>query len=360
MSKGIIKKRLKYKKNNLIDFDSLLNSPEDYGFGSWLGKNIGNIAQTVGGAALTFVTGGAAAPIGMSMMASGVGGFANTAGQERQQNALNDSQNELNDANSRQIRGQNRLDQYNANNNLGMIPTFAMGGKLSVNKAKEMLKDGTAHGKKLTAKQKRYFGYIAGGGKSMQDGGLLDGEKVYLPIENKKYDDNLQMSRTWMNDIGKSKSIEEMYNTNVATYEGKPMNLKSFMDLPKGVRDYWRPDYAIEFHKNKLGLPNTYDEINKNVSPQPTYTPAMNYKKYGKSIFYVGSEVNKGMGGDIGSVPSFNDVNPVTEYKGGGTHKQNPNGGIQVGQKARVEEGEIRVDFDEGSYIFSNRIPYNK
>jgi hypothetical protein len=32
-------------------------------------------------------------------------------------------------------------------------------------KAKEILRDGTAHGKKLTKKQKGYFGVIAGGKK---------------------------------------------------------------------------------------------------------------------------------------------------------------------------------------------------
>ena len=41
---------------------------------------------------------------------------------------------------------------------------FKSGG-LTSGKAKEMLRDGTANGKKLTAQQKRYFGYIAGGGK---------------------------------------------------------------------------------------------------------------------------------------------------------------------------------------------------
>lgn len=37
------------------------------------------------------------------------------------------------------------------------------GGKLSKAKAKEILKDGTVHGKKLTKKQKGYFGAVAGG-----------------------------------------------------------------------------------------------------------------------------------------------------------------------------------------------------
>lgn len=50
------------------------------------------------------------------------------------------------------------------------MPLLAKGG-ITKNKAKEMLKDGTAHGKKLTAKQKKYFGWIAGGKK--QQGGKL-------------------------------------------------------------------------------------------------------------------------------------------------------------------------------------------
>lgn len=38
------------------------------------------------------------------------------------------------------------------------------GGPLTAAGAKEILRDGTVHGKPLTAAQKRYFGYIAGGG----------------------------------------------------------------------------------------------------------------------------------------------------------------------------------------------------
>lgn len=45
------------------------------------------------------------------------------------------------------------------------------GGPLTAEGAKEILRDGKVHGKKLTEKQKRYFGYIAGGGKpKAQDG----------------------------------------------------------------------------------------------------------------------------------------------------------------------------------------------
>lgn len=57
---------------------------------------------------------------------------------------------------------------------------MAKGGNISAAKAKEMLRDGTAQGHKLTGKQKRYFGWIAGGRKGengmemYQDGGVPD------------------------------------------------------------------------------------------------------------------------------------------------------------------------------------------
>jgi len=58
---------------------------------------------------------------------------------------------------------------------------FKEGGELTADKAKLILKDGTIRGKKITPKQKRFFGFIAGGGHPSQykSGGT---------IEVKKYD----------------------------------------------------------------------------------------------------------------------------------------------------------------------------
>jgi soluble lytic murein transglycosylase-like protein len=56
---------------------------------------------------------------------------------------------------------------------ISALPEAASG--LSVGKAKEMLRDGTVHGKPLTDKQKRYFGYIAGGGTPQAEDGLQIG-----------------------------------------------------------------------------------------------------------------------------------------------------------------------------------------
>ena len=45
-----------------------------------------------------------------------------------------------------------------------------------------------------------------------------------------------------------------------------------------------------------------------------------------------------------------------TEFQTGGTHEQNPNGGVPLGPKALVEQGEVKYDSEKfGSYIFSNR-----
>lgn len=48
------------------------------------------------------------------------------------------------------------------------------GGPLTAEGAKQILTDGTVHGRPLTPAQKRYFGYIAGGGQPKQAGGCDD------------------------------------------------------------------------------------------------------------------------------------------------------------------------------------------
>lgn len=59
---------------------------------------------------------------------------------------------------------------------------YKNGGTLSASKAREMLKDGTANGKKLTKKQKQYFGMVAAGKAALGDYLTGDPEK---PIPGK-------------------------------------------------------------------------------------------------------------------------------------------------------------------------------
>lgn len=51
------------------------------------------------------------------------------------------------------------------------------GGELTAEGAKEILRDGTVNDKKLTDKQKRYFGFIAGGGKPKAQAGVGNEEQ---------------------------------------------------------------------------------------------------------------------------------------------------------------------------------------
>lgn len=66
---------------------------------------------------------------------------------------------------------------------------YARGGTVSAEKARTMLKDNSAQGHPLTPKQKRYFGWIAGGSKPSKksNGGYAQGGTVQQdPKENKQ------------------------------------------------------------------------------------------------------------------------------------------------------------------------------
>jgi hypothetical protein len=145
-----------------------------------------------------------------------------------------------------------KLQEAGISDELNRMPQMQMGkgGFLSVDKAKKILEDGTIKGKALTERQKRYFGFIAGGGKpSKVDGGILPSFGTGGMLDN---------------------------------------------------------------------IPST-GAMSNDTTNNPT-------------IF--------------------------TEYKGGGTHESSALGGIPLGGKARVEEGEVRYDDSETgeSYIFSNRL----
>ena len=64
---------------------------------------------------------------------------------------------------------------------------------------------------------------------------------------------------------------------------------------------------------------------------------------------------------DGGEVNNNGRTDELIRFEGGGTHEQNPLGGIPLGfgsngKQNTVEEGETKFSFDDGDYIFSNRI----
>jgi hypothetical protein len=434
-------------------FLNIIGGPQEYSLGSWLGDNAGNLAQTIGGAAL-IATGVGVAP-GAAMMASGAGGFAKTA----IQNKIGDQEEELNNKKNLAAIGQNRLNQYN---NQSYLPTFAvggsmtdyglgsytskdifppqnmyghnlmatgghlpegnatlkeakeyiklypeemkmgeeveyehtgnqklaqriaadhikdhlkmvntpdyytelkaagisdelnkmgMGGKLKSEKAKEILKDGTIRGKALTDRQKRYFGFVAGGGTpKKQEGGPLDNKKsnATTVVHNYQWSPETRASiypylakaglmgtgadslsfQQW-NSLPADSTIKYLNNENFDYTKGNTAN-------PGGIK-YWNRDTIGEISSGK-GFSDNY------------WTAKNQMSKANGGYFGTTASIGEGL-----DAPTFNDKNLVTEYKGGGTHQENSLGGIPIGNKAKVEEGEVRVDFDEGSYIFSNK-----
>lgn len=112
-----------------------------------------------------------------------------------------------------------------------------------------------------------------------EKGGTLPTKrKVLMPKENMEYDRDLRMNQDWMGSLKQAKDLDSMYATPVGTWKGNPMSLQQFTEMPEYVTNYYKPNYAIEFNKNRLGLPNTFQDINLGKVKQdpslPRYQPA--------------------------------------------------------------------------------------
>jgi hypothetical protein len=130
--------------------------------------------------------------------------------------------------------------------------------------------------------------------------------------------------------------------------------------MNKGYLKYYQNnpiDYGTDITTNGQPIFRNPSEVNV----QQEFPQHMKYNQ--NKLYNVGGYFGTAysVSGGIDNGESFN-KKVVTEYKGGGTHENNSLGGIPVGAKARVEDGEVRYDDSEdgSSYIFSNRLPYNK
>lgn len=159
-------------------------------------------------------------------------------------------------------------------------------GGLSPSKAREMLRDGTAHGKELTAKQKRYFGWVAGGKKNRkkkQLGGFTSFNDVYKYLFDDDDEEDYKQEDNTAPDVQEVENDEvtnrrkqqddENYNLalNIAMEErtrrspGNPYRTQDIPQLPtanyniKPTTNYsgkmparaQRADYAFEYYKQK-------------------------------------------------------------------------------------------------------------
>lgn len=80
------------------------------------------------------------------------------------------------------------------------------------------------------------------------------------------------------------------------------------------------------------------------------------------AVFACGGKMRYADGGMIGSnaggqlVQDTKGLDNVTVFANGGSHENNIKGGITLGNRAQVEQNEVRF----GDYIFSDRLPYKK
>lgn len=128
----------------------------------------------------------------------------------------------------------------------GSQAIYEKGGKLSASKAREMLKDGTAHGKKLTKKQKRYFGMVAAGK-------ALFGEEVPGDPKNTPTPQQLEAANKLAREFAARRGQINPEDTHVGntlpevTFDGKPIQYGAPLPINYRTRNYKPiPSYATE------------------------------------------------------------------------------------------------------------------
>jgi len=86
-----------------------------------------------------------------------------------------------------------------------------------------------------------------------------------------------------------------------------------------------------------------------------------NNGKVNLNAFVVGAPLlgnfpQHAMGGQMQDPSDKTNSNMLTNFPTGGTHEQNPMGGVNVGNRGLVEQGETKAPLDKGDYIFSDRL----
>jgi hypothetical protein len=361
----------------------LNNSLDDYGLGSWLGRNIGNVAQVVGGAVLTAT--GAGATVGIPMMISGGGGVAKDAVDNKQARDQVSDQLNTNQLTSNQAIAQKRLGEYNANNTQQLIPTMGLGGNID--------------------EQSTMKGY---GYNMMGNGGMVENPAWYrsnalsmakggsLPKGTSTLKEAKEFVKLYPKEMefGQQTEFEHTGNKTLALRIAADHVKDSIKINQGGEPDYYQKLQAIGISDELNKMPqmgkggflsvDKAKEILKDGTIKGKKITDRQKRYFG--FIAGGGTPNKidggilpsyGTGGLLDKLPSTGRIldnnktgnlnngqsnNPTifTEYRGGGTHEESSIGGIPIGDKARVEDGETRVALKDGDYIFSDKILYNK
>lgn len=149
----------------------------------------------------------------------------------------------------------------------GMIDGYKSGGP-TAEKSKEILRDGTIRGKNITNKQKRYFGWIAGGKKA--DGGEVEGYQDGGKIAARKAAAELQAKQD------NYRELQQRINNRTATPQdrvafdrlGKELNSTSLHATPSTSRQITPP----VLNKSTIN-PGPFSRDWATQNPGPNETP---------------------------------------------------------------------------------------
>jgi len=380
---------------------------DQYGFGSWLKGNVGNLAQTIGGAALTFlVPGGQAAGIGM--MASGVGGMVGSAvsGEHKDQDpqvsaadimasrkgeymtyatggpiipklykpsadparlaeALPTTISSLALTNYRpsvstkelgfgdSTPGVNIYNRGNQewravfDNNDNLIADPNKQDRIIQSRTRQMIRQNVGRGVARTNDQIRKAIMRTGITPSYADGG---------PVKHTKLDpDREKLFQSWYKQTSKELGLDPDPDSPAHYYDYRGYYKENgFAPMTKG--QHFTDKYKLPGHPTFSEESQYFKFDNSDMAGRWGKLPLD--VGYGQDNFLPAGKKNITKyyeGGSLGT--SLNNLDFLTEYNQGSSHEQSPYGGIPVGGKARVEKGEVRFDDpDTGeSYIFSDR-----
>jgi len=127
--------------------------------------------------------------------------------------------------------------------------------------------------------------------------------------------------------------------------------ISGLLNLGGGIRDTIKQSAM----QNKLEDNIDAANMQKERSIKEIKANKVNYKE---GIADVVNPYTLALGGEV---VNTSQTDSLTTYDSGGTHFENPHGGVPIGKSKEgmpnsVEEGEASFDFDGGKYIFSNRL----
>ncbi len=240
----------------------------------------------------------------------------------------------------------------------GSQAIYEKGGKLSASKAREMLKDGTANGKKLTKKQKRYFGMVAAGKANL---GMELGGDPGAPTPRE-----IEAANQLAKEFAARRGMLNAEETNVGgqlpkvTFDGRPIPYGA--PLPSYTQQRFKPvpSYATEVQfdqaSNKAWYTNNQGDL---IEMDPRDMNLPQFTKNNRKISPTDNLIAKYKKG--GAVKGSAASGEMFEFTGP-SHEQ---GGIDIayaGKQVEVEGGETAfVGFDGDLNILGNmKIPGTK